>query len=751
MNRLGTIITVTFTLFALFAMLPDMARAAVVVSEIRVEGNERVDPESIKGTLDISVGDLLQDALLTRGVKKLYRLGTFSRVSIQEEVTGESAVLTVSVKEFPMVRRVVITGNNEIAEIDLKKVLKLKSFSFADPAGVPADREAIKGVYRASGYHGTEVTSSLEGVDGGIIINYFIEESEKSLIHEVDIIGNRSIEDHDIKKVMQTKEIGPLFFLSDSGGYNDLYVADDLKRIQLFYMEKGFLDIAVSEPEVRVHPAGEGLYIAIQVEEGPEYKMGETRFSGDWDNVPDFARDELVLKPGDIFARSGIFQDVRMYEDSFRDQGYAWASIEPLFSRDREAGIVNVELVLKRGPLVNIRYIHISGNVKTREYVIRREMRLVEGELYNQKKLDDSRKFIRSLGFFSSVELRPSDAGNQMADIYVTVAEGTAGSVSAGMAYSSVSGLVGTLQLSLGNFAGRGQNLNLSAEVGGDASTYSISFTEPRLFSGVFSFGIDLFDRTNEYSQYKQDNLGGSVRLGYRLNDYSSLSARYRYSNYNVFDVDLDASLLIQEQEGESTTSSLRLGYNYDTRDFPMDPREGVKLTLSTEFAGGPLGGTNDFIRYQFEGSTYAPLIGDLIGLAHLELGLVEGYGGSDIPVTEKFFLGGLYSIRGFEYRKVGPLEDGEPVGGTRSLLMNLEATYPLIRDANIKGVLFLDGGNVWAEDEKAELSDLRYGAGFGFRWSAPIGLLRLEWGFNLDPKPDEEQPGWEFSIGTLF
>lgn len=751
MNRPKTIITFTFTLIALVVLFSGIAQAAPVVSEIRVEGHQRVDPASIKGTLSLSVGDLLQDALVTRSVKELYRLGTFSRVSIEEEVEGESAVLIVRVEEFPMVRRVVITGNSEMAEIDIKKVLKLKTFSFADPAGIPADVEAIKGVYRASGFHGTAVTASLDEVDGGIIISYLVEESEKSLIHEVDIVGNRSIDDHDIRKIMQTKEIGPLSFMSDTGGYDDLLIADDLKRIQLFYMEKGFLDIVVNEPEVRVHPEGKGMYIAIQVEEGPEYKLGKTRFSGDWNGPPEFTRDEPVLKPGDIFVRSGIFQDVRMYEDSYRDQGYAWARIQPLFSRDSSTGIVNLELVLKQGPLVNIRWIHVSGNVKTREYVVRREMRLAEGELYSQKKLDDSKRFIRSLGFFSNVEVRPTDVGAGLADIYVTVAEGTAGSISAGMAFSSVSGLVGTLQLSLGNFAGRGQKLNLNAEVGGDASTYSISFTEPRLFSGVFSFGIDLFDRTNEYTQYTQDNRGGSVRLGYRLNDFSSLSARYRYSNYNVYDVDLEASLLIQEQEGESTTSSMRVGYNYDTRDFPMDPRDGLKLSLSTEFAGGPLGGTNDFIRYQAEGSTYSPLIGDLIGLAHLELGFVEGYGGSEIPVTERFFLGGLYTLRGFDHRKVGPLEDGEPVGGTKSLLMNLEATYPLIRDANIKGVLFLDGGNVWAQDEKVEMNDLRFGAGFGFRWAAPIGLLRLEWGFNLDPKPDEEQPGWEFSIGTLF
>ena len=182
-----------------------------------------------------------------------------------------------------------------------------------------------------------------------------------------------------------------------------------------------------------------------------------------------------------------------------------------------------------------------------------------------------------------------------------------------------------------------------------------------------------------------------------------------------------------------------------------MDPREGKDVRLSGELAGGFLGGTNDFVRFRVEGSVFTPIWGDLIGLAHAEAGLINSFGGSDISVTERFFMGGLYTLRGFEYRKVGPLEDDEPVGGTKSLLFNLEATYPLIRDARIKGVLFLDSGNVWADGENMELGDLRYGAGFGFRWAAAIGLLRLEWGFNLDPLPDEKQPGWEFSIGALF
>jgi len=727
------------------------SHAAPVVTDIRIEGNQRVDSSSVMRALSVGIGDPLDDFNITLSVRNLYRLGVFSRVSIEEEPSQNGVALVVRVTEFPMVRRINFNGRKSVEEIDLKKVLKVKAFSFADPGKLKAEIKALEDVYSAAGYHGTVITSDIQETDKGIVITYTVKESEKSLVHEVDIIGNRHIEDHVIQKMMMNKEIGPLSFMSDSGSYDANAVADDLKRIQYLYMEDGFLDVKVKEPEIRAHPEGKGLLVALKVEEGPRYSLGEVRYTGDWQEPPEFLRKEPNVKVGDVFVRSKVMNDLRMYEDSYRDKGYAWCRIEPLFEMDADKGQVVLNLVLSKGPLVHIRWIHISGNSKTRDYVIRREMRIMEGALFDQKKLDDSKRFVRRMGFFSTVDIRSVKVGDDIADIHVNVEEGAAGSLSAGASYSSVSGLGGTLQLSLGNFLGRGQRLNLNLESGGDTSTYSVSFSEPKLFSGVLSFGLDLFDKTNKYSEYTQDSNGGSVRLGYSLSDSSSLSGRYRYVTYDVYGINIDASSLIKEQEGLSTTSSLRLGYNYDTRDFPQDPREGVNMRVSTELAGGALGGTNDFVRYQVEGSIFSPLMGDLIGLAHLEFGLVTPNGRDDVPVTEKYFMGGLYTLRGFEYRMVGPLENGEPVGGTKSFLMNLEATYPVIKDANIKSVLFLDAGNVWAEDENVKVGDLRYGAGFGFRWAAPIGLLRLEWGFNLDPKPEEEQPGWEFSIGTMF
>lgn len=727
------------------------AFGAPIVTRIQIEGLERVDRASVERVLQIREGDPFEESRVTRSIKNLYRLGTFSRVAVTAEEEESGLVLIVRVEEFPIVKNIAFEGNKAFGDEELEEKLGMRTFSFFDEGNLSGNIEALLSAYRVSGYHETRIeTEVMEGEDG-VNLTYHIEEGKKSLVREIDIIGNRSLDDRTVLKVMQLREKGPLAFISGSGGYDESAVKDDLNRIQYLYMENGYLDITVGNPEVRSHHDGKGVYVAIEVHEGSQYFLGDVTFSGDWNGPPDFARAQPDVDEGDVFVRSKVISDIRMYENSYRDQGFAWAKIDPRFGMDSDSGIVDLNMICRRGPPVHVRWINISGNFKTRDYVIRREMRLLEGDLFSQEKLDDSRKYINSLGFFESVTIGVEKVGEGLADINVRVKEGTAGSLSAGMAYSSVSGLVGTLQLSLGNFFGRGQRVRLNMEVGSETSTYSISFTEPRLFSSNYSFGFDLFDKENEYSSYTQSSVGGGVRLGYRLSDVTSVSARYRWVDYEVYDIDPGASLFIQEQEGKSTTSSVRLGLTYDTRDFPMDPREGVNASLSTEVAGGVFGGTNDFVRFIAEGSFFKAISGDLIGMAHVEAGTINGFGGEEVSVAERFFMGGLYTLRGFEYRKVGPLENDEPIGGTKSFLVNLESTYPLIRDSKIKGVLFLDSGNVWADGEEVDLGDLRFGAGFGFRWVAPIGVLRLEWGFNLDPRPEEDQPGWEFSIGALF
>ncbi len=750
-SRSVVLLSSILLIFEAFSPLPLFGEPLSVVA-VRVEGNVRVDSSSVEKTLSWKAGDPWDPAKVSRDVKALYRLGAFSRVKIDEEESGGGIVVKVRVEEFPMVRSIRFKGNSSVSDSDLKKVLDMKAFSFYNPADTFSEIEALKGVYRKAGYYDIAVKEETEKTKTGVRLTYRFVEGEKALVNEVDIIGNRSLSDYQITRLLQTKEKGPLAWLSTSGIFVKGQMADDLTRIRLLYFEHGFLDVVVEEPEIKAHPSGSGLYIAIRVHEGPQYRVGKVQYTGQWDDLREKDADKLRMSTGKVFVRSELIEDLKQLQNVYRNVGYARAKVQTGFSKDPDSGLIDIELRLIKGPLVRVRWIEIEGNFKTRDYAIRREMRLTEGEIFSQKKVEDSRRFVRSLGFFDEVSISVVEVGKDQADLLVRVKEGSSGTFTAGFAYSSIDGLIGTLSLSQGNLFGRAQKLNLDSEFGSEKTSYSVTFTEPRLFSGLYSLKTDIFDRSREYSNYTQDSKGGSIKLGYRITDNTSVSARYRNAELTVYDLALDASNLIKQQEGTSTTSSMSLDFRYDTRDFPRDPRTGIMLSSSVELAGGLMGGTNDFVRTLLEGSYFVPLYKDFIGSIHSELGVVNAYDNNNIPVTERFFMGGLNTVRGFEFRTVGPLdEDGEPLGGSKSFLTNFEIKYPLVRDAGIAGVLFLDVGNVWAEEENVGVGDLRKGAGFGFRWSSPVGLLRLEWGFNLDPKGDEQNPGWEFSIGTLF
>jgi len=745
-----------------FPGLPAFAGDGPRVASIAVEGLVRVDKGNIEKALPFKVGDEWTEEAGTDAVKAVYRLGPFSRVAVDavplggEE--GERAVaVTVTVSEFPLIRSIGFSGNTAVSTDDLKKALTMKVYGFFDPADYPRQVALIEKAYEGKGYQKVEVTPSSAAGPDGVRVSFAVEEGKKDLITEIDILGNRALSDWEVKAAMEIGEAGPLNFISDSGVLDRAKLAIDLDRIRLLYYGRGYLDVRVEEPVIRRAAGGGGIYVGIRVTEGDRFRLGKADFSGDWPSLAE-AESLLSLRPGDPIERGPLVDSLKRMEDSVKNLGYARARVSPDLRPAGPEGLTDVTFSLVRGPLVRVRRIDITGNHKTRDYVIRQELRVQEGELYSQKRIDESLRQVRALGFLNSVEISPVPVeGPQgveegLVDLAVMVVEGSSGTLSAGLGYSSQDGFTGTLQHSQRNLFGRGQKLNIQVDKGSKTTNYNFSFTEPHVFTGDWSLGVDLFDTLKEYSTYTEARRGGGVRTGYHLTDSATLGFRYRSTRYDVRDVSPSASDYIQQQAGRSVTSAVRASLTLDTRDLPLDPREGYTLELSEEVAGGGLGGTNSFTRAQIEGAVFTPLAGDFVGSVHLLAGVVKGFEGEAVPLTERYFLGGLDSLRGFKYRGVGPLdEDGVGVGGSKLLQLNLEAAYPLVKEPVIKGVVFLDAGNVWPEGGRVDPGDLRYGAGLGFRWYSPMGLLRLEWGTNLSPRPGEEQPGWEFTIGASF
>ena len=507
-------------------------------------------------------------------------------------------------------------------------------------------------------------------------------------------------------------------------------------------------------------PDKKWLYITIRIDEGDQFRVGKIEFSGDLPTDSDDSEeleDSLEIKEGEVFSSDKMRLDIADLTDKFGDIGYAFANVSPQTKMDDDKQLVDITFHADKGSLVYINRINITGNTKTRDKVIRRELNIEEGDLYNGSAIRRSRQKVNNLGFFKEVNfLTNRGEADDKLDLDIEIEEGPTGTLTVGGGYSSVDHLVGNIQVSQGNLGGRGQKLSLNAELGGQSSSYNLSFTEPYLFDKDVSAGLNIFNSKRDYTDYDTNKNGGGVTVGFPTGEYSRMSLRYRYVEVDIFEVSDNAAQLILDSKGITKTSSISATLSRDSRDDRMNPTEGTNNSISIEYAGSLLGKDNNFYRSILDTSLYASLPWDHVVMFHGKFGYSHGIEGTTLNIDEKFFLGGINSLRGYDHRSVGPEEigtDGLPyvVGGNKSILFNAEYLFPISTEAGLKGLLFFDAGNVFASGDKFESGSLRKSVGYGFRWFSPVGPLRLEWGYILDPEEGEKRSQWEFSIGSFF
>ncbi|MDH3960425.1 MAG: outer membrane protein assembly factor BamA, partial [Desulfuromonadales bacterium] len=407
---------------------------------------------------------------------------------------------------------------------------------------------------------------------------------------------------------------------------------------------------------------------------------------------------------------------------------------------------------------VSVERINITGNTKTRDKVIRREMKLVEGDLFNATNLKRSKARINNLGFFEAVDVGTSaGSDDSLMNVDVKVEERSTGTFSVGAGYSSVDGLVGQGSITQENFLGRGWRLNLAASLGSDSTTYQLGLTDPYFLDTRWTLGGEIYQTEREWTDFSRDATGFAIKAGHPVGEYSRVLVTYRFEDKEIYDVDFFASQTIKDQEGTSTLSSVTTTYTYNTTDNRLDPSSGMDLSATWEFAG--VGGTEKFSKYILDSRHFWPWKWDTVFSAHGQLGYVHDLGGDseDVPIDERFFLGGIYSLRGFESREVGPRDEfGDFIGGDTEAYFNFEYIFPLVKDLGLKGVTFFDVGNTWnsedfwGEDDDA-FASWRYSAGAGIRWLSPMGPMRFEYGFNLDARDYEDNGKFDFMIGRFF
>jgi outer membrane protein insertion porin family len=558
--------------------------------------------------------------------------------------------------------------------------------------------------------------------------------------------------DETLKKALpETKEKNIFSWVSKAGTYKEETLERDLDGIVAFYLLKGFLEVKVGKPKVTADK--NGIAISIPVEEGRQFKAARVDIQGDLIAPKEELFKLVRVYTGEIFSRENVRQTISNLTDRYADQGYAFVDVTPQTILHPEAPLVDFILDIRQGSKVYFERINILGNTKTRDKVIRRELLTVEGEQYSLTAMKKSRENLNYLQYFKEVNIttKKGSADDKMV-VNVQVEEAPTGSISMGAGYSSIDKVVAILSISQNNLFGRGQKVVASAQLGSISQYYNLSFTEPRLFDTQILTGGDLYNTYRDYDDYSIKRTGGLARVGIPLFEQVRAYFQYRYEVEDVYNLKSTASELLRSAEGSSTTSSIYGALRRDTRDNRFDPSKGSDHAVSMEYAGGFLGGSNDFTKYIGTTTWFVTPFWKLTFSARGRIGYIDGRGESGIPLEERFRLGGIYTLRGFKAYSVGPkTPQGEVLGGDKELLFNFEMLFPISSEIKLKGLIFFDAGNAWDVGDPYNLGDLRTSVGVGFRWASPVGPLRLEWGYNLKPREGEARSSWDFAIGAFF
>ncbi|MCB2185062.1 MAG: outer membrane protein assembly factor BamA [Deltaproteobacteria bacterium] len=725
-----------------------------MVADVKVEGNHRIEAEAIKAAIKSKPGGPYSPLRLDDDIREIWKMGYFDDVQVKVADSEKGKVVTFVVKEKPTVREVQIVGNNEIDVKDIRDQIGIKPFSVFKPALVKEGEQKIVRLYRDKGFYDVKVTDEIKKLPSGdMSVTYNINEGEKVYVKAIRFEGNKAFSESELRSQMSTNESGWLTWLTKSNVLERQTLEQDIQRLGDFYYNNGYMQAKISEPTVTRED--NGLAVTIKVVEGPRYKVSDVSLNGDMILPREEAMTKLTTKPGEWYSRDAVRADMAYLTNLYADRGYAYVDVRPQIRQDAAKTTVSVAYEVKKGDKVYFEQIVITGNSRTRDKVIRRELGAAEGDLFSGEAIRQANSRLRRLDFFEDVHITTSKGSTEdKMNLKVDVKEKRTGQVSFGAGYSTEDSFMVMGSIAENNLFGRGQRVELRGQLGGKATRYTFSFTEPWLLDRPISAGFDLYDWEREYIDYDKESVGGRIRFGFPTPyDYTRVYLYYQLEEATISNVADDAALVIKDQVGSHTTSSVKSILRRDSRNHVFNATDGSDNSLSVEYAGDPLGGTNAFIKVIGDTGWYFPLFWDTVFVLHGRAGWLTSHSGGDLPMYEKFFLGGINTLRGFEYQSVSPRDPatGDRIGGERMAYANVEYRFPLLPKAGLLGVVFYDTGNVWTVDQGYDLGDLRQSIGAGIRWMSPVGPLRLEYGYVLDPLEDEDGSAWEFSVGSVF
>ena len=741
------------------------ARAAGTVQAIDVQGNQRIEAETIRSYMLLQPGDAFEEDRLDRSLRTLFATGLFKDVRVSRQ--GDR--ILVQVEENPIVSRVAFEGNSKLSDDVLRNETQLRSRSVFTAQAAQADRNRLLEIYARRGRLSATVEPKIIQLDQNRVdVVYEISEGDVALISRINFVGNRSFSDSRLKEIVATREAAWYRPFSSSDTYEPERLNFDRELLRRYYLRQGFADVNISSSTAELAPDRSGFFVTYTIDEGRRYRIGKIDTTSSLRNVTaDQLRREIDLSTGDWYDGDAVERISEAISDRANLLGAPFVEVTPRITRNTEAGTVDITFEAKEGNRLYVERIDVTGNVRTQDRVIRREFRLAEGDAFNAALVRRSRQRIRDLGYFSDANIttNPGSAPDRVV-LNTNVTERATGEVSIGGGYSTDAGALADLGLRERNLLGTGIDARINGVIAQRRSQVDISVTDPSFLDRNLAVGADIFYINRDlldYSGYRERRVGFSVRAGYEFNEYLRQSWAYTLSNRNIFDIATGASRYIQEQRGETLLSQIGQTLTYDRRDSRLDPRSGYLLRLGTDFAG--LGGDVQYVRTRLDGAYYVPferLLGDpnyVLALS-ASVGYLEPFGGKDERIVDRFFLGGE-NLRGFETAGAGPRDlsttgNRDSLGGRFLYTQTTEFRFPLpIPDEiGLTGRAFVDVGGLSGSSSGPGIVDdssPRVGAGVGVSWRSPFGLINLDFAQAVVKKSYDETQFFRFGFGTRF
>lgn len=753
-----------------------------IVTAVRIQGNQRIEADAILRVIKTQKGSIYKPATLSQDLKSIFNMGYFDDVRVEAQPDAGGQAVIFHVKEKPTVRRIIIKGNSFIDEEDIRDNLTISTGAILNIFKIRSNIDQIEALYKEKNYHKVKVDYKIHPLDNNQAdLEFDITEGPKVYVTEIRFEGNKAFSEKTLKKQLKVKEKGFFYWLTDSGDLDRAELDQDVGRLNEFYSNRGYINAKIGDPEVTI--LDEGIHITIKIDEGKQYKIGKVDITGDLILPKDELLKTLSITQETYFSREKLRNDVLAITDIYADRGYAYADVSPRTAQDQETLTVDITFDIKKHDLVYFEKIIIAGNTRTRDKVIRRELRVKEQGLFSSKALKRSIRNLYTLEYFEDIKVDTlKGSTDDKMTLKIDVTEKATGSFSFGAGYSSEENVFFTGSITERNLFGRGQTLDLTGTVGSRTTNFVLSFTEPYLFDTKLRTTASAYNQIKDYDTYLRKSYGGGVRFGYPVWDFTRFYWGY---SLDFSDITIDS---IKDENGNETgepvevpdsiqelvgigntsktniTSSANLSLVYDSRDKSFNATEGSKHSLYMEYAG--LGGDIGFNKYIAQTMWYFPLLKPFIGFFNAKIGFVYQNSGKLLPDYEKFYLGGITSLRGFGYRGVHLINENQngeqlEVGGDKMVQFNFEIIFPITPEAGVNGVVFYDMGNVYGEgidkdgnpvtNSDIDFSNMRQSAGVGIRWLTPIAPLRLEYGWILDQREGEQSGQIEFSLGGSF